>query len=74
MSNSGYLPPVRQWWIGRSAGDAKQMRLRRLNFNIEQGTARSTYFALPEASGNRSACLTMQKRNQHKESANAVHC
>ena len=40
MSNSGYLPPVRQWWIGRSAGDAKQMRLRRLNFNIELATGR----------------------------------
>jgi len=74
MSNSGYIPSVRQWWIGRSAGDAKQMRHSRLNFNIEQGTARSTYFALPEAGGNRSACLTMQKRNQQKESANAVHC
>ena len=35
----------RKWsrWIGRSAGDAKKMRLRRLN-NIEQGTARSTNY------------------------------
>jgi len=32
MSNFGYLPPApaRPWWIGRSAGDVKQMRLRRL--------------------------------------------
>ncbi|PYL92712.1 MAG: hypothetical protein DME28_10585 [Verrucomicrobia bacterium] len=37
MSNSGYLPPVRQWWIGRSAGDAKQMRLRRLNLTSSKG-------------------------------------
>src|ERR1700736_5914725 len=29
-------------WIGRSAGDAKKGRLRRLDFNIEQGIARST--------------------------------
>jgi len=69
MSNSGYLPPVRQWWIGRSAGDAKQMRLRRLNFNIEQRTARSTYFALPEAtiasgrSQNRSGPFSKIKRD-----------
>src|SRR5713101_1996477 len=29
-------------WIGRSADDAKKERRRRQEFNIEQGTARST--------------------------------